>query len=226
METTMELDELRSAWQALDRRLAQQSALSLQNFKLNRLDRMRSGFWPMRLGQMARIAFGIALMSLAVPVWVGHWPQPFLVACGLAVHIYAIAECVIGGRNLWLIGAIDYAAPILTIQQQLARLRNAYLRSSFWLGNAWWVMWAPLLFVLVPWENPWLPDSAMYGPGPWRFALTSTTFGILAIVLVVWLMEVWRRRNPKTLRKFEDQSSRGIARARELLNEIAVFERE
>jgi hypothetical protein len=61
----MELDELKSAWQILDRHLEQQSALSLHIFKQGRLDRMRSTLRPLFWGQLLQMAFGLAFIVFA-----------------------------------------------------------------------------------------------------------------------------------------------------------------
>jgi hypothetical protein len=219
----MELDDLKLAWQTLDRKLDMQNLLVLQHYRHERLDRIRSGLWPMRIGQIAHFVIGIALICFAVPVWVSHWPQPLLVCSGLALHIYGVAQCIASAHILWMLGAIDPAAPVLTIQQQLARLRVGYLRSSFWLGNAWWVMWIPLLLVAAVWENPFLPDDAWSSAT--RFVAVNTALGIVAIFAVAILMRLWRKRNPDSLRRFEDRSSRGIASALRELDELARFER-
>lgn len=221
----MELDELKSAWQSLNQQLERKFALDFNSFKQDRLTRLRSGLWPMRFGQIIRILFGIVLMLVAVPVWVVHWPQPLLVCSGLAVHVYGILECITGARILWLIGAIDYTAPVLAIQKQLSQLRTSYLRSSFWLGNAWWIMWIPLMVIATVWTNPWITDADWYGSRPLQFVLISTLIGTVGILIFVAVVLVWRKRNPDLLRKLEDQSSRGIAQARGILDEITEFEK-
>jgi hypothetical protein len=126
-------------------------------------------------------------------------------------------------RILWLFGAIDHTAPVLAIQQQLARLRVGYLRSSFWLGNAWWIMWIPLLLVATVWENPFIPDDAWSNAN--HFAAINAAFGIAAVFAVAILMRLWRKRNPDSLHRFEDRSSRDIASALRELDELARFEK-
>ena len=47
MESIMELDELKTAWQSLDRRLQQQNALNFQLLRSHRVDAMRRGLRPL-----------------------------------------------------------------------------------------------------------------------------------------------------------------------------------
>lgn len=220
----MELDELKLAWQTLDRHLETQNAISLQLFKQNRFDRVRAGLWPMRLSQIARILGGALLLTLVVPIWVANWQSPVVLMSGLAMHVYAVALCITGARSLWLLGDVDYAAPVLNIQQQLAHLRAFHLRSSFWLGNAWWLLWAPAGLLIAAWTAPpWFPVEAFDRAAP--FVALNVGFGTVAVVVVVWLYTLLRRKNPDAVRRFEDRSSRSIANARKALDEIAQFEK-
>lgn len=218
----MELDDLKLAWQSLDRRLNLQLALNLQQFRQNRFDQLRRGLWPMRIGQIARILFGIVLVAFAAPVWVEYWQQPVLVFCSLIVHLYGLALCVTGARVLWLTMSLDYSASVLVIQPQLAGLRSFYLRSSFWLGNAWWVLWAPLLVLCIPYSEPRIPNS-LYRL-VWPQLAVFSAFGVAGLLTAIWLYRLWRRSNPDAVRRFEDRSSRGIANASRVLDEIARFE--
>lgn len=227
MDTATELDDLKAALHAIDARLDRQHALQLRTWRQGRLDRARANLRTMKWTQFARIAGGIALMYFALPAWLDLWPHPLPVACGLLLHLYAIALCISGARTLWLLGGIDYTAPVLAIQQQFARLRTGYLRDSFWLGNAWWVLWAPMLVVVAVWQMPdWMPASAWDVPQAKRFLLLNMGLGVLAIAVVTACLTAWRRRNPESLRRFEDRSSAGIAKARAALAELEAFERD
>lgn len=227
MDTTMELDALKAALQTIDARLDQQHALQRRAWRQGRLDRAQANLRTMKWTQFARIGGGLALMYCALPAWLALWPHPLPVACGLLLHLYAIALIASGARTLWLIGGIDFAAPVLAIQQQLARLRAGYLRSSFWLGNAWWVLWAPAVGVIAIWQMPdWMPASAWDVPQAKRFLLLNMGIGLAATAAAVACMAAWRRRNPESLRRFEDRSSSGIAKARAALAELETFERD
>lgn len=227
MDTAIDLDDLKTALRTLDARLDRQHALQLRAWRQGRLDRAQANLRAMRWTQFARIGGGLALMYFALPAWLELWPHPLPVICGLLLHLYAILLCASGARTLWLIGAIDFAAPVLTIQRQLARLRAGYLRSGFWLGNAWWVLWAPMLVVIAVWRMPgWMPASAWDAPQGMRFLLLDIGLGAIAAAAVAAGMAAWRRRAPESLRRFEDRSSAAIARARATLAELEAYERD
>lgn len=223
----MELDDMKLAWQALDRQLERRYALDFQAFKATRLDRLHASLRPMQIGLVARIAFGILLMCFAAPVWAEYRDQPLFLITGLAVHLYGIALCVVSGRLLWMIGAIDYSAPVLDIQQRLARMRAFHLRSGFWLGNAWWVLWMPMLLLAMMWTVPTrsVPVIVDHSAGILRNLGRNTAFGVAVILLVTWLYRLWGKKYPDAQRRFEDQSSRSLANARKALDDIERFEK-
>ena len=52
-------------------------------------------------------------------------------------------------RNLVLIRRIDYAAPIVVIQKQLAELRAWHIRAAAWYGLTGSVIWLPVMIVML-----------------------------------------------------------------------------
>ncbi|MFT3789732.1 MAG: hypothetical protein QM741_01375 [Rudaea sp.] len=235
----MQLDDLKLAWQALDRQLERRFALDLHAFKATRLDRLRAGLRPMQAGLWLRILFGAALIAASAATWPNYWQYPVIVVCGAAVQIYGIATCALSGRALWLIHEIDYAAPVLRIQQELARLRAFHLRSSFWLGNAWWVLWVPLLPLLLVWTTSaemlnsrltidgvatgeTLPDQLGRA---WPNLLYYLIPCLLMMALFAWLYRLWKIKRPDSFARFERQSARGLTNAMDMLREIERFER-
>ena len=62
METIMDIDDLKSTWQALDRHMQQQSALNLHLFLERKLDKARSGLRRLYWGKIMQILFGDALI--------------------------------------------------------------------------------------------------------------------------------------------------------------------
>ena len=228
METDdLALDGLKDALRTIDARLERQNALQRMQWRQGRLDRAQSNLRTMKLMEVVRIGGGIALMYFALPAWTTLWPHPLPVACGLLLHLYAILLCIGAGRTLWRIGGIDFAAPVLDIQQKLARLRAGYLRDSFWLGNAWWVLWLPVLVVIAARQSPeWLPASMWDAPQLARFLLLNVGVGVVGMAVAAAGMAMWRRRRPESLRRFEDRASPGIAKARAMLAELEAYDRD
>jgi hypothetical protein len=239
METIMDLDALKLAWQALDRRLERHFALDFQAFKATRLDRLHAGLRPMQIGLCLRILFGATLIAVSAPTWFEYWHYPVIVACAMAVQIYGIVTCAISARALWLVHAIDYAAPVLHIQQELVCLRVFHLRTSFWLGNAWWVLWVAFLPLLVVWttstrmltsrltiDGVATGDTLLDLLGrAWPNLLYYLLPCMLMMAVFAWLYRRWKAKRPEAFARFERQSARGLTNALDRLREIEQFER-
>jgi hypothetical protein len=72
METTMELDNLKSAWQSLDSRLQLDNTLKLHELRERKLDRTRGSLRPLFWGQIVQMLFGVLFILLASLLWMSQ----------------------------------------------------------------------------------------------------------------------------------------------------------
>jgi len=144
-----ELDDLKTAWQTLSRNLERQNALALHQFKENKLARFRSGLRPLVVGQFLLLSIGVLITVGSAQFWVGHLGAPLLLTCGLLLHAWGIMFIAFAVRDLLLIRRIDYAAPVIDIQKQLAELRAWRIRAAVWHGFTGSVAWLPVMIVLL-----------------------------------------------------------------------------
>jgi hypothetical protein len=144
-----ELDDLKAAWQTLNRNLERQNALTLQQFRENKLTRFRSGLRPLVVGQFLQLIIGIVITVVSAQFWVNHIHAPLLLTCGLLLHVYGIMFIAFAARDLLLIRQIDYAGPVIDIQKRLAELRAWHLRAAVWHGYTGSVVWLPVMIVLL-----------------------------------------------------------------------------
>jgi hypothetical protein len=144
-----ELDDLKSAWQTLNRNLERQNTLALHQFRETRMARFRSGLRPLVLGQLLQLVIGAAITVSSAQFWVNHIGTPLLLICGLFLHGYGIMFIAFGARDLFLIRRIDYSAPVIEIQKQLAELRAWHMRSAAWHGLTGSVVWLPVMIILL-----------------------------------------------------------------------------
>lgn len=214
----MELDEMKQAWQGLDRRLEQQETWRAQVWRESRLDKLRHGLRPLLWGQAIQLAFGVLFTVLGMAFWASHLQVTHLLVCGVLVQVFGL--CVIGfsARTLQLIERIDYAAPVLTIQRELADLRRWRVRIEAPIN----AVLGCFVWIVVLWMN-----LAWYGVDLWsagfiRWALLSGLVGIAAVMLTVWLA-----RRLGLMRKLEDGvAGRSVQKAEAVLDELARFEQE
>jgi hypothetical protein len=223
MDTTMELDDLKLAWQTLDRRLQEQNALGRQLLAGNRLDRARAQLRPLYLGQILQIVGGAALALLAAPFWIGHRDVPHLLIAGLTVHAYAIAMIVVAARTLYLLRCVDYSAPVLAIQKQLATLRDVHVRNGLIVGLAWWWLWIPLLMMALMGAF----GADLYARAP-SVVVIGGAISMVGLAATWWLLR-WARdpRRPRLARFVEDGvTGTSLRRAQTSLADIVAFEHE
>jgi hypothetical protein len=219
----MELDDLKTMWQALDRKLEQQRTLSLQVIRDGKLAAARRGLRPLWLGQLAQIFAGLCLMLLFAPIWIARMNTLHLMMPALLLHAYGLLLVLFAVRTLHLIGCIDYAAPVLRIQRQLAELRRWRTRVEWPLfGIVGCFIWIPLLLVIFSalGADLWtLNPKFVY----WNIASGVACMGIL-YGTVRWVQQREKEGSGSALEKYA--SGRSIRKAQEELDALIRFEQE
>lgn len=220
----MELDEMKQAWQALDRRLEQQQALNFRIWRDGQADRLRRGLRPLVWGQSVQIALGIAIALWGVGFWSTHRGIWQAMACGIAMQAFGTLAIIFPARVLSLVQAIDYAAPVIEIQRRLARLRAWRVRVEApvfaVLGS---IIWIPALLMLIQYDmdrvgvDLWRTVSGLV---PWLAASGAVS---LAVVALAYALVRWLGRR----RWLEDNfAGSALRKAEAMLEEIARFEHE
>lgn len=227
METTMELDELKNAWQTLGRQLERHDKIQFQLYRDKKLDKARSSLRPLVFGQVMQILFGLPFLLLAVALWTRAGSSAVslpwtTLAAGVFVHAYGVATIVFAGLTLGLIGTVNYSAPVVAIQKQLARLRRFYIFNGMIVGLPWWLLWVPVLMVLSG-----LGGTDLYARAP---SVVWIGLGIgIAGLLGTWWFHRWSRhpRRAKLGKRLDDSVAGGsIRKAQAFLDQIAEFEHE
>ncbi|TWI01002.1 hypothetical protein IP90_02624 [Luteimonas cucumeris] len=220
----MELDELKAAWQTLDHRLQQHNAINLQLFKDNKLDKARSSLRPLLWGQLLQMGLGIGLILLGVACWTRNTDVAGLLVAGVLVHAFGVLTTAAAGITLGLMGSIDYSAPVLKIQKQMARLLRFYDLNAKACGLPWWIMWVP---VVVAFAGLGEVDSQAATPDWIWISLAISVAGLLG----TWGFQLWKQRTPAAQRSTREDGciadgADGIRRSQRILDEIARFEKE
>jgi hypothetical protein len=220
--TYSELDDLKSAWQTLSRNLERQNALALHQLRENKLTRFRSGFRPLVTGQVIQLACGVLLSIVAARFWAGHLGVAHLMIYGISLHLYGLMLIIFAARDLFLIRRLDYAAPVLALQKQVAELRRWHLQSALWFGIAGCFIWIPLLFVIfyALGADVWVRNPAVVG---WNVLSGFVCLGIF-YGIVRWARRPGSERFAERLE--ESSAGRAVHRAQSVLDEIERFERE
>jgi hypothetical protein len=217
-----ELDDLKATWQALNRNLERQHTLALHQFKESKLARFRAGFRPLVVGQIIQLISGALLSIFAGSFWFDHLGVPHLMFYGISLHTYGLMFIVFAARDLFLISRLDYAAPVLALQKQIADLRAWRVRAAIWFGVAGCFIWIPLMLILFYklGADVWVRNPDVVG---W-FVLS----GFVCLGILYGIVRWSRRPGRETFAKKLENSSAGrsVTRAQAVLDEIAHFEQE
>ncbi|MDH5824456.1 serine/threonine protein kinase [Luteimonas sp. RD2P54] len=215
----MELDELKSAWHALGDRLERQDAIQLQLLRDSRLDRARRSLRPLMLGQTLQFLLGVALILLGVACWTRNPDVPGLLAAGILVHAFGVANAALAGITMALIAAVDYSAPVLRIQKQLATLRRFHVFNANVSALPWWIMWLPVVVAFAG-----LGDVP---PGSATPAWVWASLGIgLAGLAGTWLYAWSGWRGARRADGGRADGADGIRRSERIVDELARFGRD
>jgi hypothetical protein len=217
-----ELDDLKLVWQNLNRNLERQHTLALHQFKESKLDRFRSGFRPLVIGQVIQVICGALLAAISARFWVNHLGTVHLMVYGILLHAYGVMLIVFAVRDLVLIHEVDYGAPVVAIQKQIARLRAWHQRVGIWFAVAGCFIWVPLMLMIFYGlgVDVWMAKREVV------YWLVFSSFVCLALTygLVWWSRRPGQARLARYLRT--SSAGRGVNRAQALLEEIERFERE
>lgn len=222
MDTTMELDEVKQAWQTLGRQLERQEAVGLALLRDRTLDRARGNLRPLFWGQITQMLFGVVVILLGVACWTQHGEVPHLLLVGIVLHVYGVVTVAMAGGTLGLIGRIDYSAPVVAIQKRLTALRRFYLINGMTVGLPWWLLYVPVAMALAA-----LGGKDVYA-GSTSWVWICLAVGVAGL-LGTWIFHRWSRSPARAAlgRRLDDGAAGGsIRRLQATLDEIARFERD
>ncbi len=220
--TYTELDDLKSAWQTLNRNLERQNALAFHDFKDRKMARLHSAFRPLVTGQVIQIIAGALLALIGGSFWVDHIGVAHLMIYGIALHLYGLMFILFAARDLFLIKRMDYAAPVLVLQKQIAALRSWHGQAGLWFGIAGCFIWIPAMLMIFYGlgADVWVHNPGVVG---WFVLSGFVCLGVLAGIVFVSR----RPGREKFAKKLEASSSgRSVSRAQAQLDEIERFERD
>jgi hypothetical protein len=220
--TASTLDDLKTAWQALDRKLERQHTLVLHQFRETKLAKVRGGFRPLVIGQIIQMVSGLMLALFAGSFWFDHIGTPHVMIYGILLHAYGIMLIVFALRDLVFIHEIDYGAPVVAIQKQIARVRAWHRRAGIWFAVAGCFVWVPLMLMVFYGlgVDVWVANRVVV----YWFLFSSFICLALTYGLIWWS----RRPGRERLAKYLQDSSAGktVTRAQQMLAEIERFEGE
>lgn len=217
----MELDEMKAAWQSLDRRLEEHLELNRKALLQEKRSKASGKLRPLIWGQGFQMIAGTVMALLAAGFWFATQDIPHLFYAGLSLHIYGILLIIFGGAMQGMMSRVDYSAPVLEIQKQLARVRSLYVQCGTILGLVWWLLWIPLTMAVFAWAF----GFDIYAKGPPMMILSWWIIGFTGLLATIGFM-AWASRRPDLSRKMERSAAgKSLNKAQQFLEEIEEFEK-
>jgi hypothetical protein len=215
----MELDDFKTAWQALDARLARQDRVQLELLRGQRMDRARRNLRPLFAGMFLQGLLGLGLVVLGVACWKHNIGVPGLFAAGILLHVFGVVNIAFAGIVCGLASTTGYDAPVLAIQKRMRLLLRVQVLNSNACGAPWWIMWV-LVVVGFAGLSPVRPTD---GTPAWIWA--SLAIGTVGMVATwAWTARASRKRAGLNARM--DDGADGIRRNLRLFDDIERFERD
>lgn len=219
----MELDDMKLAWQSIDRRLEQVHALDFENYKDRKLAGARRRLMPLQAAALVQFVVGVAMILLFVSFWSSHLEVPHLLVSGALLHAYSVMMIISACRELNIIHGIDYAGPVSAIQRKLAQLRAWRIRMAAVYGVTGCFVWIP--FVLVACKAWTGVDIYALAPRAVAFLVVIGAGSLLLLIAVRhWLRQPGREGLAKRLA--DSHAGKSVRGAQAVLDEIVRFEKD
>jgi hypothetical protein len=219
--TSLEPDDLKRMWQLLDARLTRQELLLRDAQRRRRLEAVRRHLRPLRWGQILQIPFGVAIVLASIACWRARWDLTNVRVAAMVMQAYGVALIAAGLRTLTLLDRLDYDAPVLAIQSQVARVQRWYAWTGLVFGMAWWLLWIPLVMMVAG-----VSGRDVLARAPLIFAkyAAACTVGLAVSVWLVRRLERSQRVAGRAWLAASGGAGRGLHRAGAVLDEIRRFE--
>lgn len=215
----MDNDELKAAWQAMEAQLAEHGRLQVEYMRERKLERTRGLLRPLFWGQVLQALLGVGLVVLGVACWKQNPGVAGVFATGVVVHAFGVVTLVAAAITLGLMACIDYTAPVLRIQMQLAQLQRFHTLNGIVCGLPWWIAW---VLVVIAVAGAGRPVSS--GPTP-AWIAWSLAVGV-AGMLGTWLLHYLAQRSPGSrMARFlrDTASASSLRRAQAALDDVRRF---
>ena len=218
----LELDEMKQLWSEQDGKLDANLRLTRLLLRTTCANRARSSLHRLTVGLCLQAAAWLLIAVFLGSFIYGHFTMPRAAIPAVALDLYVIGTVVAMLRLIVGIAQIDYGQPITTIQRQLTKLRMLRVRITIAAVLAGTLAWAAVPFLLVGISGVKEINASVHS---WLWG--NVVFGILMIVLALWLSRKFGNRmekHPFIHRLMNAISGRSLNQAEEFLAQLSEFE--
>jgi hypothetical protein len=225
----MELDDMKVAWHAMNERVGALETLARtrvrERVRERELGRVRRALGAFAFGPAFDVAVDVLILVALGSFLYSHVHELRFFVPAAILHALVIVSMASSIRQLVLIGTVDYGAPVVRIQRQLARARAVRIRTTKWLLLFAPLIWTPLAIVAV---------KGLLGVDSYRafgiaFIWWNVGFGVVALAALLMVARHVAVRGTERgwyQRLLDDIGGRNLTRAISFVNDLARFERE
>ena len=221
----MELDELKTMWEAYDRKLDTSIRLSTKLLNAPVLKKARSATTRLLIAWQIELALAFIATALLARFTVTHILHPRFAFPGILLMVMAAALVSMYVRRVLALHAIDFGGPIVTIQEQLETVRIAEIRATKWTLLLAPLAWTP--FLVVVFQGLFHIDVYEHFSHAWLAG--NVIFGLVVIALERWISFRYAERmqnSPRLQRWMRDLSGYNLRAATKFLHTAREFEEE
>lgn len=225
----MDLDEMKLAWNELNRRIEESDALNANLRREIKLDKAQSA-----LRRWIWLPLGELAFALVGCIWAGGFLAenyglallgPWGAMPSVVLFVLSIFSMAAAVRQLVVIGSIDYSAPVLVIQRQLFHARRLRIRLTQWSLLAWLPLWPFFVIFLAQ----VLLEFDIYRRFGVAWLASNVIFGLVAGAVAAWVAyrhAGWLKRWRVSAWFGDEIAGRSLVKAMRQLDEVAQFERD
>jgi bacteriorhodopsin len=225
----------------LKNRLAEQDAKLDQLVRFNAAQVRELQFSKTRssLRWLVRGVIVELLMTIVAVVWTGnfiaeHLREPRFLVPAVLIDLCMIAFMGACIRQLVAIANLNYGEPVVAVQKELGKLRILRIRMTKWTMMLSFILWFPLMIVLV---------EGFLGVDLWRilgaigqrdgsfftWVVANLLFGLAVALAMIWISHRYADRmvrSPAIQRLMDDFAGHSLTKALRSLDSVVRFETE
>ncbi|MFA6957130.1 MAG: hypothetical protein WC538_14775 [Thermoanaerobaculia bacterium] len=229
----MNIEDMKAAWAEHDRKLDSMLQLNLATLRDMRVNTARWSLRRLASGVVIELAITVLALLLLGNFISLHLDEPRFFVPALVVHLSAIALAGSCALQVAMIGSLDYAGPVVSVQKELGKLRILRVRTTKWTFILACVLWAPILVVVARGAigvDLYMIASAVNRADAnfYDWLVANVLFGAAVAIALLWISRRFPARfasSPIVKSFMDDIAGRSLTAAVESLESITTFER-
>ena len=213
----MKLDDVRAEMRAMDDKAA--AAWTVEGAARSALVKAGGAITRLRAALVATLVMNALLVAAFARFTAAHHGELRFAVPGAVLFAATGAQVVAGAKQIWRLGALDFAEKVTVLQRKAAELRRARIEAVRWTFFLAPLLWVPLLVV----SFAALFDVDVYAALPAAWFVANVVFGlafaVAASAAASWVEARFGDR-PLVRRLARDLTGANLVAVEDLLREL------